>query len=346
MDTQMTLARRIAVSLLGLVSMLHATAHAQSVADFYSGKVVRIVVSYAPGGGYDNYSRLLARHLGNHIPGKPNVIVQNMPGGAGITASNHVYNVAPKDGTVIAAVDQNIPMLQLLHGKGVQYDIAKVQWLGNIASSNGIAMAWHTTGIKTIDDAKKNEIIMGATGSNDDAWVYARTMNALLGTKFKLVTGYAGTSAVNIAIESGEVQAMGRSNYYGFASQRPDWIRDKKVVMLVQFGISKQAELPDVPLLIDLVQGDQEKQIAGLVSLPTAIGYSHWLAPDVPADRAESLRHAYAAALKDPALLADARKLNLEIVPRTAEQIQALIQRSAASPQGVRDRTATVLGWN
>jgi tripartite-type tricarboxylate transporter receptor subunit TctC len=269
-----------------------------------------------------------------------------MPGGAGITASNHVYVVAPKDGTFIAAVDQNIPMLQLLRGKGVQYDTAKVHWLGNIAASNGIAMAWHTTPIKTIEDAKANEVIMGATGSNDDAWVYAKALNALVGTKFKLITGYAGTSAVNIAIESGEVHAMGRSTYYGFASQRPDWIRDKKVTMLVQFGFARQPELPDVPLLTELVQGEQPKQIAELVSLPTAIGYSHWLAPEVPSDRVAALRQAYVSALKDPALLADAKKLNLEVVPKTADQIRTLIGQSAATPASIRDKTAAILEWN
>jgi tripartite-type tricarboxylate transporter receptor subunit TctC len=338
--------RRVAVLLAGAV-LGHATvAYAQSPAEFYAGKTVRIIVSYTPGGGYDNYSRLLARHLGNHIPGKPTVIVQNMPGGAGITASNHVYIVAPKDGTAIAAVDQNIPMLQLLRGKGVQYDMAKVHWLGNIASSNGIAMAWHTTPVKTINDAKKAEVVMGATGSNDDAWVYAKAMNALLGTKFKVITGYAGTSAVNIAIESGEVQAMGRSTYYGFASQRPDWIRHKKVTMLVQFGFTRQPELLDVPLLTELVQDEQSKQIAAMISLPTSIGYSHWLAPEVPADRAMALRQAYVAALKDPALLAEAKKLNLEVVPKTAEQLQALIQQTSATPQAIRDKTAAILEWN
>jgi tripartite-type tricarboxylate transporter receptor subunit TctC len=320
-------------------------AEAQSVGEFYRGKTVSIIVSYTPGGGYDNYSRLLARHLGKHIPGNPTVIVQNMPGGAGITASNHVYAVAPKDGTVIAAVDQNIPMLQLLGGKGVQYDMTKVHWLGNLASSNGIAMTWHATPYKTIDDARAAEITMGATGSSDDAWVYAKTMNALLGTKFKLIRGYAGTSAVNLAIESGEVQAMGRATYYGFASQKPDWIRDKKVNIIVQLGFGRQRELPEVPLLTDLVKGDEDKQIVELISLPTSIGYSHWLAPEVPAARVSALRDAYVAALKDEALLAEAKKLNLEIVPKTAAQLQALIQQTSATPQPIREKAATILEW-
>ncbi|MCC6887865.1 MAG: hypothetical protein IT536_04955 [Hyphomicrobiales bacterium] len=335
----------LALAAIGGIGLC-GSAEAQGAADFFKGKTVSIVVSYAPGGGYDNYSRLLARHLGKHIPGKPSVVVQNMPGAAGITASNHVYAVAPKDGTVIAAVDQNIPLLQFLGGKGVQYDMTKVHWLGNVASSNGIAMTWHTTPYKTIDDVRKAaEIAMGATGSNDDAWVYAKTMNALLGTKFKLIRGYAGTSAINIAIEAGEVQAMGRATYYGFASQRPDWIRDKKVNIFVQLGFGKQPELPDVPLLTDLVRGDEAKQIVELISLPTAIGYSHWLAPEVPAARVSALREAYEAALKDEALLAEAKKLNLQVVPKTAAQLQALIQQTSATPQTLREKTATILEW-
>jgi tripartite-type tricarboxylate transporter receptor subunit TctC len=340
--------RSMGVALVALSACVGvaASAAAQNAADFYKGKTVNIVVSYAPGGGYDNYSRLLSRHFSDHIAGKPNVIVQNMPGGAGITASNHVYVAAPKDGTVIAAVDQNIPMLQLLGGKGVQFDMAKVQWLGNVASSNGIAMYWHQTPFKTIDDAKKTEITMGATGANDDAWVYAKTMNALLGTKLKLIRGYAGTSAVNIAIEAGEVQAMARSTYYGFVSQRPDWIRDKKVRIFVQLGFEKQPELPSVPMLSDLVQGDEAKQIVDLVSLPTSIGYSHWLAPEVPKARADLLRAAYVETLKDPALLADAKKANLEVRPKTAEQLAALVKKTSGTPKAIRDKAAAILEWN
>ncbi len=340
----MAITRSTALIMIGIAAATPAAA--QSGADYYKGKTVNVVVSYAPGGGYDNYSRLLARHIGDHIPGKPNVIVQNMPGGAGIVASNHVYVVAPKDGTVIAAVDQNIPMLQLLGGKGVQYDMAKVQWLGNIASSNGIAMYWSATPYKTLDDGKKVEIAMGATGANDDAWVYAKTMNALLGTKFKLIRGYAGTSAINLAIEAGEVQAMGRASYYGFASQRPDWIRDKKVTIFVQLGFQKQPELPDVPMLRELVQGDEAKQIVDLVSLPTSIGYSHWLAPEVPKARVDALRAAYVATLKDPGMLADAQKAKLEVVPKTAAQLEALIKQTSSTPKAIREKAAAILEWN
>jgi hypothetical protein len=195
-------------------------------------------------------------------------------------------------------------------------------------------------------DGTTIEIAMGATSASDDAWVYAKTMNALLGTKFKLIRGYAGTSAINLAIEAGEVQAMGRATYYGFASQRPDWIRDKKVTIFVQLGFQKQPELPDVPMLRDLVQGDEAKQIVDLVSLPTSIGYSHWLAPEVPKARADALRTAYVATVKDSAMLADANKANLEVVPKTASQLEALIKQTSSTPQAIREKTAKILEWN
>lgn len=327
------------------VTLGAGVAHAQAPADFYRGKTVTVIVGYGPGGGYDIYSRLLARHLGNHIPGGPNVIVQNMPGAAGVVASNNIYVASPKDGTVIAAVDQNIPMFQLLGGKGVKYDATRFAWLGSMAASNGIAMAWAGTGINALDDAKAREVSMGTTGANDDAYIYARTLNALLGTRFRTIQGYAGTSNVNMALEKGEVEAMGRSAYYGFASQRPDWLRDKKVNILVQFGFEKQPEISSVPLLLDLVSGTEAKQIASLVSMPTGIGYSHWLAPEVPADRIAALRAAYQATLADATLLDEAKQRGIEIKPKTPEQIGQLVKAAADTPADVRDKTVKILGW-
>ena len=340
---------RVIKKILGIgfavLSLVGAGRSAIAQTGFYEGKTVNIIVSYAPGGGYDFYSRLLARHISNHIPGKPTIIVQNMPGAAGVVASNYVYVAATKDGTVIAAVDQNIPMFQLLGGDGVRFDVAKFQWLGNIASANGLVMAWHESGIKTLEDAKARPISIGTTGTNDDAYIYAKVLNATLGTKFQIVSGYNGTSAVNMAIERGEVSAMGRATYFGFLAQKPDWLRDKKVSLLAQLGFAKQPELPEVPLLIDLMPDDDTRQIAGLVTLPTAIGYSHWLAPEVPADRVAILRSAYEATMKDPEFLADAEKQGLQIRPRSAPEISALIARATASPDVIRKRTAAILEW-
>lgn len=322
-----------------------APAAAQEAPASFAGRTIEIIVSYNPGGGYDLYSRLLAAHLGDHLPGKPNVIVRNMPGAAGLKAANHVYVVAPKDGTQIAAVDQNIPLYQLLGGKNVQFDVAKLNWIGVLASSNGIAMAWHASGVKSLDDAKRREVTMGATGANDDAHVYAKTLNAFVGTRLRLVKGYPGTSAINKAIESGEVAAMGRASYYGFAAQKPDWLAEKKVNILVQFGFARQPELPDVPLMRDLVTSEGDRQIVDLVSLPTAIGYNHWVAAEVPAGRVAALRAAYQAAVRDPKLRAQAEKQRMEIRPKTGEEVATLIKKIAATPEAVRKRAAQILEW-
>ncbi len=332
----------LAAALQALVASCGA---ALAQAPFYEGKTITVVVSYAPGGGYDLYSRLLSRHLGNHVPGKPAVVVQNMPGAAGVVATNHVFNAAAKDGTVIAAVDQNIPLFQLLGGEGVRYDVARFNWLGVVASSNGLVIAWSGRGVASLDEARKRVVQMGATGTNDDAWVYAKILNAIAGTQFNLVRGYQGTAAVNIAIERGEVDAMGRSSYYGFLGQKPDWVREGKVVFLAQLGFAKQPELPNVPLVLDLMRNEEERQIASLISLPTAIGYSHWLGPDAPADRVKVLREAYARTVADPAFVADAEKQNLQVRPKTATEIEALVSRATAAPEAVRKRTAAILEW-
>lgn len=326
--------------------LLTGGADAQSGEAFYRGKTVNIVVGYAPGGGYDIYSRLLSRHLGRLIEGAPTVLVQNMPGAAGVVASNYVYVLAPKDGTMIAAVDQNVPMFQILGGKGAQYDITKVSWLGSMASSNGIALAWHASGVHSLSDALEREVSIGTTGANDDAYVYARALNALVGAKFKIIQGYSGTSNVNVALENGEVQAMGRSSYYGFVSQRPDWLRDKKVDILVQLGLEKQPELPDVPLLTELPMSDADRRLAALVSMPTSIGYSHWTAPQAPAERVKELQKAYDATLKDPELLAEAKKLGIEIRPKTATQMKELVDKAVATPDDIRARATKLLGWD
>lgn len=313
--------------------------------DFYRGKTITIVVSYAAGGGYDLYSRLLARHYGSHIPGNPTIVVQNMPGAGGVLAANHVYSVAPRDGTVIAAVNQNMPMFQLLGGQGVHYDSAKFNWLGVMMASNSIVMAWHASGIKTLEDAKKREVSMAGNGVADDGNIYPRILNALVGTKFKVINGYKGTSDSNHAVETGEVDGMGRAGYYSLAAQKPDWLRDKKVNILVQFGFKKQPELPDVPLGLDLVSTTEARQIMSVVSLSPEVGYGHWMAAGIPADRVKVMRAAYAETLKDKALLAEAKKSQMEIVPKTGEELQALVQDAAKTPKPVLEKTARILEW-
>jgi tripartite-type tricarboxylate transporter receptor subunit TctC len=321
------------------------SALASDVADFYRGKTISIMVGFGPGGGYDLYARTLARHLGKHIPGNPSVVVQNMEGAGGVRAANHVYSVAGKDGTVIAGVNQGAAMFKLLGGKGAQYDPARFQWLGSMASSNNTIYVWHSSGIRSLDDAKTREVSMAGSGVISDANIYPAVFNALAGTKFKVISGYTGTNESNLAMERGEVEGRGGGAYSSLVSTRPDWLRDRKVNIIAQIGFEKEPDLADVPLLLDLMNGDEQRQIATLVTLPTAIGYNHWVAPEVPAERVAALRAAYAAAVKDPDLLADARKQSLDIRYKSGQDLEAMVNKAADTPKPILDRTAAILGW-
>jgi tripartite-type tricarboxylate transporter receptor subunit TctC len=318
---------------------------AASAEDFYKGKTINIIVGFAPGGGYDLNARLLARYMGKYIPGNPNVVVQNQPGAGGVRAANNVYATAPQDGTVIAAVNQGAPMYQLLDGKGAQYDASKFQWLGSMGYSNNTVYVWHGTGVKTIEDAKKRPLKMAGSGIISDANIYPAILNGLLGTKFDVINGYTGMPDSNLALERGEVDGRGGGAFATLVTGRMDWLEAKKINVLVQIGFDKEEDLPDVPLLIDLVASPEEKQIATLVTLPTALGYNHWVGPGVPADRVEILRNAYAQTMKDPELIAEAKRQTLNIRPKTGPEIKAMVDEAAAIPQPILRKTAELLGW-
>jgi tripartite-type tricarboxylate transporter receptor subunit TctC len=318
---------------------------AQAEEPFYAGKTISIVVGFGAGGGYDLYARLLSRYLGSHIPGKPTVIVQNMDGAGGVRAANHVYATAPKDGTVIAGVNQGATMFQLLGGKGAQYDPAKFNWLGSMAYSNNTVYVWAGSGIKTIADATTRDVSMAGSGVISDANIYPAVLNALVGTRFKVINGYAGTNESNLALERGEVEGRGGGAYSSLVSTRPQWLSEKKINILAQIGFEREPDLPQVPLLLDLVKSDEDRQIAELVTLPVAIGYNYWLAPDVPAERVRILRKAFADTMKDPELIAEARKMSFEIRPKSGEDLEAMVRKAALIPKSVLSRAATILGW-
>jgi tripartite-type tricarboxylate transporter receptor subunit TctC len=291
-------------------------------------------------------SRIIAKHMGNKIPGKPTVLVQNMVGAGGVKAANHVYNVADKDGLNIAAVSQGAAIFKLLGGEGAQYDPAKFQWIGSISSSNNVAFTWvATSGVKTIEDAKKKEVPVGGSGVISDANMYPNVLNAQVGTKFKIINGYSGTNETFLAIERGELFGRGGGSYASLMTQKPDWVKTGKVAILVQVGTEKEPDLPNVPLLTDLVQGKEQKQIASLVTMPVAIGYNHWVAPGVPADRVAALRDAYAAMAKDPAFIADVTKGGFDVRLRTSKELDGLVQAALKIPQPVLDKTKAILGW-
>src|SRR6516225_4167121 len=240
-------------------------ASAQEAAEFYRGKTISVIVGFGAGGGYDSYARLFARHLGNHIPGAPTVVVQNMEGAGSMRAANYVYSVAPKDGTVIAAVNQNMPMYQMLGGAGAQFNAATINWLGSMAYSNGTLYTWHQSGIASLDDAKAREVPLGGVGTTSDSYIYPTLVNGLLGTRFKVINGYAGTKEIHLAMERGEVMGRGGNTWASVLSSDPDWIASKKINLLLQIGFKAEPEISEVPLLIDLVKSEAKRQIVTVV---------------------------------------------------------------------------------
>ncbi|MEY3551718.1 MAG: hypothetical protein RL735_66 [Pseudomonadota bacterium] len=321
------------------------TVRAQESAPFYAGKNVSIIVGFGPGGGYDLYARLLARHMDKYLPGHPKMIVQNMAGAGGVTAANHVFTAASKDGTVIAGVNQGAAMYQQLGGKGTQYDPTKFRWIGRIGSSNNVMYTWGASGIRNLEDAKKREVVMAGSGIISDANIYPNVFNALLGTKFKIVNGYTGTNESNLALERREVDGRGGGSYSSLQSTRPQWLADGLVSILAQIGFEKEPDLQNVPRLMDLVSSEAEKQIALVVTLPVEIGYNYWVAPDVPNMRVAELRKAFDAAMKDQGLLSEAKTMALDIRPKTGAELEEMVSRSAGIPKDILKRTAEILGW-
>jgi len=313
--------------------------------DVYKGKTITIICGYGVGGGYDVYARLLARHLGNHIPGQPTVIVQNMPGAGGLRAANAVAVTAPKDGTTIAAVNPSLLMYQLMGGPQARYETGKLKWLGSLDEPNNSIITWHTSGIRSIDDAKTRDVPMPGDGATSAMTIYPTVTNALLGTRFKIVEGYSGSAAGDLAMERGEVDGRSGANLTSIFARRADWVRDRKINFLLQIGNKRDPLLPEVPLLQDLLTSERDRQIATLASLPTTVGPGYWMAPDLPNATLAIVRRAFEATIADAAFLAEAKQLKLEVRPKTGEQVQAAVEKIAQYPADVLAQTAGILKW-
>ncbi len=336
--TSATIAASFASALLASVT----AAQAQSVEDFYKGKKVDIVIGFTVGGGYDAYARLVARHMGEHIPGKPTMVPRNMTGAGSRIAAAFIHGVAPKDGTAMGIADQSIPLEQALGDAGVKFDSREFNWIGNPNADNNVLSTWHTSPVKTIEDAKKIEATMGATGYNTSSQ-YPTVLNAIAGTKFKVILGYPGGNEINMAMERGEVAGRGSNAWASYKSTRPDWIRDNKINILVQIGLRKAPDLPNVPLLMDVATNDLDRAAMRLLSAPTTIGRPFFAPPNVPADRVKALRAAFASMIKDKAFLEEAQKLNLDIDFVPGEELQKIVADIIDAPAEVKKRLADVL---
>jgi tripartite-type tricarboxylate transporter receptor subunit TctC len=311
---------------LALIAALSFTpvASADPIADFYAGKQITLIISTGVGGGVDTNARVLARHLGDHIPGKPSIVAKNMTGAGHLQATNYMYVQAPKDGLTIAAILPTFVGYQVLDGKGAQYDVRNFNFLGSTDVENANLYTWHTAGIKKIEEVKTKEVLMGATGAGSYTMLYPTLLNNVLGMKFKIVSGYKSTNEIHLAMERGEVQGRAGNFFTSLKSQNPDWLRDKKIDMLLQFGSVRDPEWQDVPLLTDLATNDEQRQIFKAFSAEVALGKVFITTPGVPADRLAALRKAFEETMRDPAYLADAEKSAMEVHPLPWQEGKAL----------------------
>lgn len=320
------------------------TGHAQPADEFFKGKTITIITSTGAGGAYDHAARAISRHMPRFLPGAPTMVVRNMPGGGHTLATNYMMNQAPRDGTTIATVSNTIPLHQATEGKGVRYDSRKLNWIGSLGISNVITSTWAASGVRTFDDVLNREVTAGATGAGSGMWLYPNAMNQLLGTRFKIVMGYKSSAEVDLAMLRGEVVARSGASYYGYVQERPEWLRDKKINVIVQAGAKREKDLPDVPLMHELAKTDEARQLLSLMSSPVKVGRPYLAPPDVPADRVAMLRRAFDAMMKDQQFVAEAKSLSLEVDPMSGEQLTAVVEETLNVPPALLAKAKVLAG--
>ncbi len=334
-----------AVSVLLAVSALaSAPARAQSVADFYRGKDVRLIISSSVGGGYDIYARLIAKHLSRHIPGNPTIVPQNMPGAGGIAAANHIYSIAPRDGSTIAAIQNTVPFEPFYDNKAAKFDAAKLNWLGTPTTEVALYLVYHTSKVKTLKDAQTYEMVAGAAGAASTPAFYGRIFNQIFHMKAKLVTGYPGQNEILLAIESGEVEAMPSPFWSSLKTSRPKWYPEHLVRFLFQYGAAPHPELKEVPFANDLLANEDDRKLLVAAAASLGLGRPYAAPPGIPADRLAALRAAMLATFRDPDFLADCEKQRLECSDvKSGEELGALIGKVYATPEPIRRRLISIL---
>ncbi len=320
-----------------------APALADPVEDFYKGKTLEMIIPASAGGDYDIRGRLLARHLPRFIPGKPTIVARNMPGGIGIAASNHMARAAPRDGTSLQIIFQNMPSLQGMGGQGVDFDVRKFGWIGNTTNSPNVITAWHASGVKTIEDVMTRELVVGAPGAASTSYIYPAALNQLVGTKFKIIAGYPGGNDVNLAMEKGEVGGRGSNSWASWKSGHPHWIAEKKIYQLVQIALERAPDLPDVPLMLELAKNDEDKQVLTFLSADMGISRAFTTTPDVPPERLAALRRAFDQLMKDPEFLAEAERAKMDLSPSSGVAAQKVAESMLANTPRVFQRAKAII---
>ena len=318
--------RPIAAASATLALLAAGSARADALSDFYTGKTITVIVGADSGGGYDAQGRLMARHIGRFIPGNPTAIVQNMPGAGSLTAANQLYNVSPKDGTVMGLLQRGVFSAKFTNPQGVRFDLTKFNWVGNLSAETGVVIAWANSPFKTIEDVMKQEMLVGGTGPHIDTETSPRMMNALIGTKFKIISGYPGTTDAVLAMERGEVQGMGDWSWSNVKTRKPDYLRDGKVRVLMQMSTQKEPDLPNVPLAMDFVKTPEQRELMTLFLAQKSAARPVVAPPGIPADRVKAIRSAFDKMIVDADFLKDATQAKLDIDPAPAAAIEKVIE--------------------
>ena len=332
--------------LLAFASAIGLLSNGQALgqADFYRGKTVDLMIGYSVGGGYDVYARLIAKHLGKHIPGNPVVTPKNMECAGSLRLANWLYNVAAKDGHVFGTIGRGTGFDPLLGSKQAQFDGTKFNWIGSANDEVSVCVVWNGRGKATkFDDLLTQELNVGGTGAAADTDQFPRIINGVLGTKMKIITGYPGGNDVNLALERGEVDGRCGWSWSSVKSTRANWMTDKKITILMQLSLAKHPDLPDVPLIVDLAKTEEQRQILKLIFARQALGRPYLAPPGVPAERVAILRKAFMDTMADKEFLAEAEKAQLEITPVAGEQIQKLVTEVYQTPPAIAHKAAEIL---
>ncbi|MSP94218.1 MAG: hypothetical protein EXR00_03025 [Alphaproteobacteria bacterium] len=335
--------RRSFLGALAALAAWPAAAAPAPSADNFQWKQMTLITSTGVGGTYDLIARLVSKHMPKYLPGNPTIVVQNMPGGGNVIATNYMYNSAPKDGATVAVLNDAIPLHQVIDGRGVRYDADKFNWLGSPGDRNSVTFVRSDAGIKTIDDVTKKEIALGGTGVGSSIVVYPTAVNKLVGTKFKIVLGYKSSTEVFLAMERGEVQARS----VGLTSvlvDYPSWVSEKKIIFLFQTGAKRDAMLPDIPLMTELGKTEEQRQILRLISSPTLLGQPYTAPPGVPAARIAVLRRAFAATMQDKDFIADTNRARYSIDPIGGEEIARIVHETITASPNVIAKARAVIG--
>jgi tripartite-type tricarboxylate transporter receptor subunit TctC len=326
--------KTIIISTVGLFSSLvffsPGVVMADPVADFFKSKPLTMFIGSGPGGGFDQYARILAKHYKNHIAGNPVIVVKNMPGASGVVAMNYLANTAPRDGSALLASFNTAVLEPLFANPNAKYDPRTLSWIGSIGKQTGSCLTMKSE-VRTLQQAQARQSLMGATGSGANPVIFAKLMNAFLGTRFKIISGYK-TSGLRLAIEKGEVEGVCGIAWETHMASVPHWIIEKKVHFIAQFGLQPSDNMKGVPLALDLIKKPDEKKIFELLVIPQEFGRPILGPPGIPADRLAVLQKAFLDTLKDPAYLADAKRTRQFVNPLNAAQAQALVERAYATP--------------